>query len=91
MVNDRRLMRRREPAPRDLPFLPILLVVLGVLALVSGVALPFRLLAAGPAALISSRRLLFTPPVLVGIALVISGTAALVLGMLLLTFERRLR
>lgn len=91
MVNDRRLMRRREPAPRDVPFLPVLLVVLGVLALVSGVALPVRLLAAGPAALTSGRLSLFAPPVLVGIALVVSGTAALVLGMLLLTFERGFR
>ena len=67
--------------------LPISLVVVGSLAVVTGVAVPLRLLAVGPATVVTGGVSLTSLPVAVGIALVVAGTVSLAFGMLLLSFD----
>lgn len=67
--------------------LPILLVVVGSLSVVSGVAVPTRTLPGGPAALLAGDVSPTSPVVLAGAGLCLGGIAALTLGTLLLSCE----
>jgi hypothetical protein len=73
-----------------MPALPILLVVVGSLSVVSGVAVPIRTLPSAPAAIATGDVSLLNPVVLAGAGLCLGGTAVLVLGTLLLSCEELL-
>jgi hypothetical protein len=69
------------------PVVPLLLVAVGALALVAGVAVPVRAMAGGPADLVAAGVSLADPPVLVGLGLVTGGVVSLALGTLLLALD----
>jgi hypothetical protein len=71
------------------PVLPISLVIVGALTIVTGVAVPIRVLSVGPAKIVTGSVSLTSLPVAVGIALCLAGTIALGFGTLLLSFDGR--
>lgn len=80
-------MSRPERRGVRTPALPILLVVVGSLSVVAGVAVPIRALPGGPASLLAGGVSPTSPVVLAGAGLCLGGTAVLVLGTLLLSCE----
>jgi len=80
-------MGRPERHDDHTPVLPILLVAVGSLSLVGGVAVPVWTLPNAPVTVVTGDVSPANPAVLVGLGLCLAGAAALVLGTFLLSCE----